>query len=493
MMITAHKKTHGKRIPSATKCAIALQAISQKQTTTELSKRYNCSRTTVYQQKNRALEAANKAFEEKSENVLFYIPVTNAFIHMVIIALFLICGSSYRGIMFFLEAVLDYTISLGSVFNVIDAAADKAKSINESYDLSAIQTSAADELYHRNKPILSVVDIDSRFCALLAKATDRDQDTWGIHLLDLQERGYAPLTSILDGAKGLIKGHEIALPDTILRHDQFHFISDLKDCGRFLKNQVASSTTTALKLFNQKEKARNEQKKQELSDSLLESLAALDNLEETHETFKLLAQWLQHDVLQLAGHNPQDRTMLYDFIVSEMTALAEKHPHRINDIVTSLNHQRDALLGVSQALNDAFTELAKKFHVSIETLWAVCYTARYGMDSCKYNERSYELESLVGEQYDEIEDEVLLILEKTHRCSSMVENLNSRVRPYLDERKSVSQKILNLIQFYLNHKPFMRSQHERLVDKTPAQALTGKQHKPWLQMLGFESFKGQAA
>jgi hypothetical protein len=84
-----------------------------------------------------------------------------------------------------------------------------------------------------------------------------------------------------------------------------------------------------------------------------------------------------------------------------------------------------------------------------------------------------------------IEDEVLLILESTHRCSSMVENFNSRLRPYLDNRKFISPKILALIQFYLNHKPFMRSKHERLVNKSPAEAFTGKSHKPWLEMLGF--------
>jgi hypothetical protein len=84
-----------------------------------------------------------------------------------------------------------------------------------------------------------------------------------------------------------------------------------------------------------------------------------------------------------------------------------------------------------------------------------------------------------------IEDAVLCLLEKTHRCSSMVENLHSRVRPYLDERKSVSQKTLNLVQFYLNHKPFTRSKHARLVNKTPAEAMTGKPHRPWLEMLGF--------
>ena len=93
----------------------------------------------------------------------------------------------------------------------------------------------------------------------------------------------------------------------------------------------------------------------------------------------------------------------------------------------------------------------------------------------------------------EIEDAVLLILEGTHRCSSMVENLNSRVRPFLDERQSVSQKTLGLIQFYLNHKPFMCSKHQRLVNKTAAEAMTSKSHQPWLEMLGLAGAKRQPA
>jgi hypothetical protein len=267
-MITAHKKNREKKLPAAKKSTIALQAIQNKHTISEIAREHACSRTTVYKQKEIALTAANNAFVEHADEVLFYIPVTQSFIHSVVIALFLICGSSYRGIMFFLKTIFNYSLSLGSVFNIIDEAACKAASINQSYDLSSIQTSAADELFHRNKPILTVVDIESRFCPLLVNADDRDHETWGIHLLDLQARGFAPTTSILDGAKGLIKGHEIAFPETILRHDHFHFISDLKDCGRFLTNQMASSTTAVIKLFNREEKARNAQKKKECSEAV---------------------------------------------------------------------------------------------------------------------------------------------------------------------------------------------------------------------------------
>lgn len=481
------------RIPSVKKCAMALQAMGRQQTITEISQHFQCSRTTVHLQKNRALEAVTNAFEEGSDEILYTMPITKSFIHQIVVGLFCICGSSYRGIMFFLQNIFDYPISLGSVFNIINTAADKAKYINGGYDLGSIKSSAADEVFHRHQPILSVVDIESRFCALLAKENDRDHETWGIHLLDLESSGYAPDVSIIDNAKGLVKGHEIIVPMTTLRYDHFHFIRDLKDCGRFLRNQVASKTTATLKLVSRAEKEPSGQKKEEQTTALSVALTELGALEKTVAIFHLLSQWLQHDVLQLAGYAPQVRAMLYDFIVTEMTTIAELHPHRINAIVTSLNFRRAALLDVADALNDQFTELAAQYNISIDAVWNICYTTKYGIDHCSYHDQSWALEVLMGEKYDEIEDAVLAIMEKTHRCSSMVENLHSRLRPYLVEQKFVSQKILNLLQFYLNHKPFMRSKHDRLVNKTPAHAMTGKAHLPWLEMLGFACFSRQTS
>jgi len=62
-MITAHKKNHGARIPLPIKKAIALESLSKKQTIVNISRRYDCSRNTVYEQQKIALAAANKAFE----------------------------------------------------------------------------------------------------------------------------------------------------------------------------------------------------------------------------------------------------------------------------------------------------------------------------------------------------------------------------------------------------------------------------------------------
>ena len=58
MMITAHKNNQAKRISGPIKLDIALQAIRRQQTVSEISKHFNCSRTTVYKQQDKALDAA---------------------------------------------------------------------------------------------------------------------------------------------------------------------------------------------------------------------------------------------------------------------------------------------------------------------------------------------------------------------------------------------------------------------------------------------------
>jgi hypothetical protein len=267
----------------------------------------------------------------------------------------------------------------------------------------------------------------------------------------------------------------------------------LTDCAQFLKNRMDSAKTAAMELFSRSITTKNEDKEKKYTEEFVLAHEEFKHLENIYSAFKTLSSWLQHDVLQLAGKSPAERSMLYDFILSEMISLASKHPHRIDAIVKAMKKRRDALLDITHTLNEKFSVLSVKYKVSIQTVWNICELARHSFDSPKYVEKVDELASFLGSTYDVIEDEVLLILESTHRCSSMVENFNSRLRPYLDNRKFISPKILALIQFYLNHKPFMRSKHERLVNKSPAEAFTGKSHKPWLEMLGFNCYVNRVA
>jgi len=48
---------------------------------------------------------------------------------------------------------------------------------------------------------------------------------------------------------------------------------------------------------------------------------------------------------------------------------------------------------------------------------------------------------------------------------------------------------LNLLQFFLNHRRFMRSESEERVGKSPRELMTGESHPHWLELLGFKRFQ----
>jgi hypothetical protein len=490
MSQTSHKNTTARRLGPEAKKSIALDALSGMGVTQAARKNAVC-RNSVYVQMNKAEAAMDAAFADKTDNtVLFYLPVSTHFIGQVVLALVLIAKASYRDAMQFLHDIFDYPISIGTVASIVDGACDRAAPVNAAYDLSAIRESAADEVFHRHQPILTTVDINSRFCALLEKEEHRDADSWGVHLLDMIDRGFQPDINISDQASGLKKAFEDVLPSTELRFDHFHIIKASKDLIRFLKNRKESATTRAIVLYSRIEKAKKRGKDHRLSDALAIANKTMAAAEMRYERVDILCTWLQYDVLQLPSSCPADRDKLFDFIVDELLAVADEP--RIRTYVRSLINQKDDLLAVANSLDRKFHGIAQRYGVSLHDTWAIGYTARFGIQAPTYHVQSEKLESCIGSQYDQIEDDVLTALASTHRCSSMVENFNSRLKPYLDERKTITRKKLGLYQFILNHRPFQRSHHARLVGKTPAEALTGKSHLHWLELLGYQRFQRTA-
>jgi len=56
----------------------------------------------------------------------------------------------------------------------------------------------------------------------------------------------------------------------------------------------------------------------------------------------------------------------------------------------------------------------------------------------------------------------------------------------------VGPDYLKLLQFFLNHRRFMRSERGERVGKSPAELLSGSSHPHRLEMLGHELFKRAA-
>ena len=154
------------KLLGAQRMDLAIQAITDSANISRLASENNFSRKFVYQQKNLALEAINNAFAPSAadDEVLFYLPVTKAWLRQVVLALTLICRSSYHGVVEFSRDMVGVSISVGSVHTVHQLATQRAGVINTTQDLSQVRVGLHDEIFHCNDPVLVGVDAHSTCC-----------------------------------------------------------------------------------------------------------------------------------------------------------------------------------------------------------------------------------------------------------------------------------------------------------------------------------------
>jgi len=125
----------------------------------------------------------------------------------------------------------------------------------------------------------------------------------------------------------------------------------------------------------------------------------------------------------------------------------------------------------------------------LQAVREVCLLHRKRNTSNVYWQRWNQLHSQLSDKFHGVMKAVEKVLEETPRASSMVENLNSRLRNYFFLRRSLGDDYLSTLQFFLNHRCFLRSEVPERVGKSPKQLLTGKDHPHWLELFGFKRFQ----
>jgi hypothetical protein len=95
-------------LPESDRKDLAIQALARSTTISDLSVRHRVSRKFVYQQAHKAGAALDEVFLSGTpeDDVLFHLTVSKTWLRQVIVALTLICRSSYRGVVEFLRDLL---------------------------------------------------------------------------------------------------------------------------------------------------------------------------------------------------------------------------------------------------------------------------------------------------------------------------------------------------------------------------------------------------
>jgi hypothetical protein len=469
---------------------LALETLAEKAPISNISDREKVSRKFLYKQKQKAETALDQAFSptQKEADVLFYIPVTKAWLCQVVVALILICHSSFRGVIAFMAALFDTPISLGTIHNLLTGYAKQAATINTSQDLSSIQVGLLDEIFQGNMPVLTGVDASSTYCYLLTEAEQRDETTWGVHLLDAQAQGLNPLYTIADAATGLRAGHR-AVFDSPCHGDVFHIQHQCETLANLLNRLAQGATTRRQQLEKRMSKAKLKGKGNSLSSKLTNARQIEASSLKLTNDVKTLVIWLERDILTLAGPCLEERYELFDFIVAELKQREPLDSSRIRPVRVALERQRNNVLGFAKVLDTELAEIAQRLDVSDYFVRAICLLQRKPLTSNAYWQRRNDLNRQLGSKFYVVLEAVVNAMDDIHRCSSLVENLNGRLRNYFFLRRNLGQGYLDLLRFFLNHKTFMRSERPERVGKSPAELLNGKPHPHWLELLGFELFR----
>jgi len=481
------------RLGSARRRDLSVEILARTEPIVRLADRFGVSRKFCYLQAAKASEALDDAFtpSQGQDRILFDVPVTKEWVRQFVLAQVLIGHTSFRGIMEIMEAVFDHRgISLGTVHNIIRDAVVKARLVNETQDLSDVRVGAHDEIYQAGQPVLVGMDVRSTYCYLLCAEEHCDETTWGVRLLDKSDQGLHPDYTIADGGKALRAGQAAAWDDVPCHGDVFHAERELGKLAFCLANRAAGCTTARRKIERKTERSRRSgQDIRGLCCKLRSARRAEARAVALGEDIGILAGWMKNDILSLSGPDLTDRRELFDFVVAELCRCEAFDPRRIRPVRRRLQWQRDNLLAFVGILDERFADLAMRMKVSPALVHGVCELQGMDRNRPAYWQREVQLRQRLRHNFHRVETAVREVLAETPRASSIVENLNSRLRNYFFLRRHIGNEYLDLLRFFLNHRRFARSDRPERVGKSPAELLTGKPHPHWLEILGFERFR----
>jgi hypothetical protein len=485
-----------KALPPSQRLQIGLQALAGTKTITALADECDSSRKFVYRQVAIAQSALTDAFESPAadDKVLFHLPVTKAWLRQATLGLTLICHSSYRGVIEFWRDFFCVDMAVGTVHNIHQDAVTRAGDWNRQQNLTNVRFAGLDEIFQNRRPVLVGADIASTYCFLLSSEHHRDAETWGIRLLELAERGFAPDATIADFANGIRAGQRLAMPDRPCRGDIFHALNEIIPVVTYLENRAYETIAVRHKLERKKASLQRQGRRKQipqmqvLGRKVVLAAKAEAKAVTLADDVALLTRWLRFDIFAVSGLCYADRCALFDFILAELKARAHHCPHRITPVCTLLTNHRDLLLAFAVQLDQDLANLAAEFQVPVDIVRQLLDLQASDCRQPLRWQQEAALRQKLRNHFHHLSEAVRDVADHVVRASSVIENINSRLRSYFFLRRHLGPDYLALLQFFLNHRRFQRSEHPERVDKSPAELLSGQSHPHWLELLGYTRF-----
>ena len=444
----------------------------------ELSNESGMSREYIYQQKEKVEIYAASLDEPKITGKTM--EITKELIIRVILVLALYCRSPLEGIQRCIGIIFGTKASIGYISGVINGAAERAQIFDDKIRLEGIKQGANDEIFQGNTPVLTGIDAESSYIYMLEEATDRTAETWEIYMQDRKDRGLELAVTINDGGVGLLAGIPKVYPEIKIQRDVFHAAYELGKEVSKVERKAFAIIKEEYDLKNRMEGKRPQQKtKKRLEDAIPKTEAAI----RIYDIINIQYTWLK-ELLGFSGYSVEETTALAGFILDEMEKTAAGFPGLQRECV-SLRKTLPSLLSYIDRLEIAMEQRARELEIPLDAFHIMYRQRSFDMNNKQYQDMEYQLSTMLMDQYLEARCEFNKLLKAVKKASSLVENLNGRIRDYMDIKSVIPTRFFVLLKVYFNTRRYKRSRCEERIGKSPLELLTGKPQLEFLEALGF--------
>lgn len=461
---------------------------------TNLARVYKVSRTFVYQ----LLWAANFALQQEFSGAALDqkpLAVNEQLVDRTILLLRLEGDCSLGSISNILRALGHRPCSVGHISQRLKEYGQRLSN-TVSTDSIEFVLYLSDELFANSQPILITIEPRSMAILRLELAQDRSSDSWKRHWHAIEENQYYTLGLVSDRAKGLVEGFKESFSGSPYYPDQFH---DLRDLAKAilvdLEKRAYKALTYQYGRYQVLDSARSDRVLNERLEAYENALEASNRAIDLYEDYLYLFKCLQQnlDLFDQQGHLA-DPQVVYQQIEAALELMAELAHPALDNIVQTFRERLDSFLLYLQKGQQVYKELSTLIQ-DPEALQALClawqfnhklYQAKttkqkhYCQQQCDfYLEYAQEL---LGQNFHPFKQHSFSLLDSVVRSSSLVETVNSLIRPFLNTSKGqITQDTLNLIMFYHNHRKFRDGKRK---NRAPIEILTRKPlEKHWLDLL----------
>jgi hypothetical protein len=351
----------------------------------------------------------------------------------------------------------------------------------------------SDEIFAIGTPILVTVDAQSTAILQIQLASDRSAQTWKAHFDNLGDHLFHSIGMASDRGVGLMAGYQAACQDGLWVCDQFHEFHDLfhrcHQLERKAYGAIGKEDEAAKKFENAKSEANLQKRLAQYERAHQACEQAMARYDQLHLLLDLL-----RETLHLCS--PLGRLRTVEGIRAELMLLLsliqaiddERLPKLLQPI---WSHLDDSLVPFQQVASIHAELLALIPPQRVDALVLAWHHDHLCDQSHGQNKHYHQRESqywldfaqgLLGDSFPWLQGLVFDKLDSIVKASSLVEMVNSLLRPYLNSCKGhITQETLNLIMFYHNHR---RYKSGRRKGKAPIELLTGEAlQTDWVDLL----------